>query len=73
MTYLFNLTLQQGVIPNEWKRANITPLYKNGSFDKPTNYRSVSLTSVMCRILESIIAEKIMIIYYITIIFRSFI
>ena len=35
-------------------------LYKKGSHDKPTNYRPVSLISVMCRILKSIIAEKIM-------------
>ena len=60
MTYLFNLTLHQGVIPDEWKRDITTPIYKKGSHDKPINYMPFSLTSVMCHILESIIAEKIM-------------
>ena len=43
MTYLFNLTLHQGVTPNEWKCAIIIPIYKNGSTDKPMNYKPVSL------------------------------
>ena len=40
MTYLFNLTLHQGVIPNEWKHAIITPTYKKSSQDKPIKYFS---------------------------------
>ena len=60
MTYLFDLTLHQGVIPNEWKCAIIAPIYKKGSCDKHINYRPASITSVMFRISESIVAEKIM-------------
>ena len=59
LTHLFNLSLSNGVIPNQWKQAIITPIYKKGSCDHPLNYRPVSLTSVMCRILENIIADKI--------------
>ena len=58
MTYLFNLTSHQGATPNELKHAFITPIYKKGSHDKPINYRPVSITSVLCHILESIIAKK---------------
>ena len=55
MTYLFNLILHQGI-------GNVPSLYLciKGSRDKPINYRLVSLSSVMCCILESIIAEKLM-------------
>ena len=43
---VFNLSLEVGIVPSEWKEANITPLFKKGSRNKPENYRPVSLTSV---------------------------
>ena len=39
---LFNLSLEEGIVPSEWKEANITPLFKKGSRNKPENYRPVS-------------------------------
>ena len=50
----FNLSLE-GIVPSEWKEANITPLFKKGSRNKPDNYRPVSLTSVLCKLLETLI------------------
>ena len=47
----FNLSLKEGIVPSEWKEANITPLFKMGSRNKPENYRPVSLTSVVCKLL----------------------
>ena len=32
---LFNLSLEEGIVPSEWKEANITPLFKKGSRKKP--------------------------------------
>ena len=40
----FNLSLEEGIVPSEWKEANFTPLFKKGSRNKPDNYRPVSLT-----------------------------
>ena len=60
LTHLFNLSLSNGVIPNQWKQAIIIPINKKGSYDQPLNYRPVLLNSVMCHILENIIANKIM-------------
>ena len=45
----FNLSIEEGTIPSEWKEANIKPLFKKGSRNKPENYRPVSLTSVVCK------------------------
>jgi len=45
----------EGVVPQEWKRANITPLFKKGSRSDPGNYRPVSLTSHVGKILEAMI------------------
>ena len=56
---LFNLSLEGGIIPSEWKETNITPLFKKGSKNKPENYRPVSLTSVICKLLETLIRYHI--------------
>ena len=40
------------------EKANITPLYKQGNKSNPLNYRPVSLTSVVCKILEKLIREE---------------
>ena len=54
---LFNLSLEERIVPSEWKEANIMPLFKKGSRNKPENYRPVSLTSVVCKLLETIIRD----------------
>ena len=55
LAHVFNLSLQEGIVPLEWKEANIIPLFKKGSGNKSVNYRPVSLTSVICKVLETII------------------
>ena len=54
---VFNLSLKEGVVPFEWKEANIIPLFKKGSRNKSDNYRPVSLTSVICKLLERLIKD----------------
>ena len=54
---VFNLSLKEGVVPFEWKEANIIPLFKKGSKNKSENYRPVSLTSVICKLLERLIKD----------------
>ena len=54
------MSLQEGIAPLEWKEANIIPLFKKGSRNKSVNYRPVSLTSVICKILETIIRDHMM-------------
>ena len=54
---LFNLSLEEGIVPSEWKEANITPLFKKGLRNKPENYRPVSLTSAVCKLLETLIKD----------------
>ena len=46
LAHVFNMSLQEGIVPLEWKEANIIPLFKKGSRNKSVNYRPVSLTSV---------------------------
>ena len=57
LAIFFNLSLEEGIVPSEWKEANITQLFKKGSRNKPENYRPVSLTSVVCKLLETLIRD----------------
>ena len=57
ITRVFNLSLKEGVVPFEWKEANIVPLFKKGSRNKSENYRPASLTSVICILLERLIKD----------------
>ena len=56
----FNFSLDEGIVPSEWKEANITPLFKKGSRNKPDNYRPVSLTLVVCKLLETLIRDHML-------------
>ena len=58
---LFKKTLNSSVLPSDWRKARITPIYKKGSRVKAGNYRPVSLTSQVCKVLERIIRKKIMV------------
>ena len=49
----------QDVVPNDSREANITALFKKGSKSASQNYRPVSVTSVICRLMESIIKDEI--------------
>ena len=56
---IFNLSLKSGIVPNAWKCANIVPVYKKGNVNITSNYRPVSLLSVISKILERLIYNKI--------------
>ncbi len=57
---LFNKSIQTGEIPEDWRKANVTPIFKKGTKGDPGNYRPVSLTNVLCKLLESIIKDKLL-------------
>ena len=46
-------------VPNDWKNAHVTAIFKKGTKSDPGNYRPVSLTSVTCKVFESIIRDAI--------------
>ena len=60
ITNLYNKSINSGILPKDWKRATVTAIFKKGSKSEPGNYRPVSLTCILCKILESFIKEKIM-------------
>ena len=52
-------SIDTGKIPGIWKEANISPIYKKGERSDPSNYRPISLTCVLCKILEHIVASSL--------------
>ena len=59
LSIIFNKSMSTGEVPGDWKLANVTPIYKKGSKNKPENYRPISLTSISCKLMESIIRDRV--------------
>jgi hypothetical protein len=52
-------SLAEGVVPEDWRSANVTLIFKKGHKADPGNYRPVSLTSVSCRVIKGILKDHI--------------
>ena len=50
---------QCGQLPEDWRKALVTAIYKKGSKSSPENYRPVSLTCIACKIMEHIVLSHI--------------
>ena len=57
---LFNMSLKDGCVPDDWKTANISPVFKKGERFKASNYRPVSLICICSKLLEHIIVSNLM-------------
>ena len=57
---VMNNSLVEGHLPDDWKLAYVSPIYKKGAKNLGENYRPVSLTAIICRSLEKIIKHQIM-------------
>ena len=57
---IFNQYLVHATVPDDWRQANVAPIYKKGEKYDPANYRPVSLTCICCKTLEHILVSKIM-------------
>ena len=60
LAMIFDKSLQQGIIPEDWRDAQVTPPFKKGEKANPSNYRPVSLTSILCNVMEGIVRDKVM-------------
>eukprot|EP00057_Strongylocentrotus_purpuratus_P023156 XP_011677630.1 PREDICTED: RNA-directed DNA polymerase from mobile element jockey-like [Strongylocentrotus purpuratus] len=56
---IFNESMSTGCVPKSWKSANVVPLFKKGKKSDPGNYRPISLTSVIGKIMETVVRDEI--------------
>jgi hypothetical protein len=59
LSLIFNSFMSIGKLPNSWKTAIVTPIFKNGLSSNPANYRPISRTSIFCKLMERIIAADL--------------
>ena len=57
---LYNASLKAKKIPLDWKHAHVSAIFKKGDKSIASNYRPMSLTCVLCKILEHLIKNHIM-------------
>ena len=57
--HLYTLSINQSVVPNSWKIASVTPIFKDGDREQPLNYRPISVISVPMKILERSVHDQI--------------
>ncbi|CAB3994070.1 Hypothetical predicted protein [Paramuricea clavata] len=59
LTLLFNKSINSGVVPDEWKLANVVPVYKRGEKEDVQNYRPISLLCIVSKLLERCVLKHI--------------
>ena len=59
LTLIFRTSIETSELPRNWLDAVITPIFKKGNKTLPENYRPVSLTSLLCKILERLVVTQL--------------
>ncbi len=54
---IYKQSYETGEVPLDWRRANVTPIFKKGRKNDASNYRPISLTCISCKLLEHIITS----------------
>ena len=56
---IFNISISSGIYPDLLKTARVTPIYKNGEKSDPSNYRPISVLSLMNKVFEKILHKRL--------------
>ncbi|XP_065675528.1 uncharacterized protein LOC136091747 [Hydra vulgaris] len=59
LSYIFEASFTSNALPNQWRKAFVSPIFKNGATLDPNNCRPISLTCTCCLIMEKVINSHI--------------
>ena len=59
LAILFQKSLREGVVPSQWLEASVTAIHKKGLKNYFEHNRAVSITSVICKLMEPIVRDKL--------------
>ena len=50
LTFIINQSITTGIFPNAWKRARVSPIFKEDLKTDPNNYRPISVLPVVSKL-----------------------
>ena len=59
LTNIYRKSIKTGTIPDDWRKANVIPIFKKGDKCKAENYRPISLTCIASEIIEHIVTSHL--------------
>ncbi|KFV78523.1 hypothetical protein N308_05958, partial [Struthio camelus australis] len=59
LSIIMERSWRSGELPEDWKKANVTPVFKKGKKEEPGNYRPVSLTSIPGKVMKQLLLKVI--------------
>ena len=55
LAHIFHNSVETGIMPVDWKSANVTAIHKKENWQEPGHYRPIILTSVVCKTMEILV------------------
>ena len=59
LTFIINLSITTGIFPNAWKRARVSPIFKEDLRTDPNNYRPISVLPVVSKLIERVVFNQL--------------
>jgi len=58
LSIIFERSWRTGEVPKDWRKANVTPIFRKGKKEDPGNYRPVSLPSIPGKMMEQNVLDR---------------
>jgi len=59
LSTIFERSWRTAEVPEDWRKASVTPVFKKGKKEDPGSYRTASLTSILGKVMEQLILDVI--------------